>query len=86
MIDPAALVAALTAAGFTTVGGRSGAYTRMGWPPHLGERGTLVVSIDPTAPEHESMTASLLLQLRRSAEAGAAAGAVLAALGEEVAA
>lgn len=56
------LVAALTAAGFTTAGTGRG-YVRMGWPGSDGLRGSLVVPTDDTAPEYVELLKAVGAQL-----------------------
>ncbi len=76
-VDPAALVAALEAAGFTCDGVHEGfaRYRSPGWPH------TLVVRLDPTAPEAAGWNAGVLDDLRAAAAFGDRAYRVLAAVG-----
>jgi hypothetical protein len=71
---PDRLIAALTAAGWAEVGGRTDAYVRLRYAVH---EPSLVVPLDPTAPEHEAMMVAALTQLERLAQAGLAADRAL---------
>lgn len=80
-VDPRLFLAALTGAGWSTAGGRTGGYTRLYWPGETAPRGrTIHVSEDRTAPEHESMIASAVTELVDAALVGDAADQVLTAL------
>jgi hypothetical protein len=71
---PDRLIAALTAAGWAEVGGRTDAYVRLRYAVH---EPSLVVPLDPTAPEHEAMMVAALTQLERLAQVGLAADRAL---------
>jgi hypothetical protein len=61
-VDPQQLVVALTRAGFTVAGRRTGVYVRLSWPARAGRLGSLFVPLDETAPEYQlMMTAALRL-------------------------
>ncbi|MEV5819265.1 hypothetical protein AB0L22_08830 [Micromonospora haikouensis] len=66
------LVAALTAAGFTTAG-RGRGYVRMGWPGSAELRGNLLIPTDDTAPEYAELLEAVGAQLRRAVRRGEAA-------------
>ncbi|MFF0822366.1 hypothetical protein ACFYUR_18550 [Micromonospora haikouensis] len=66
------LVAALTAAGFTTAGHGRG-YVRMGWPGSAELRGNLMVPTDDTAPEYAELLAAVRQVLERAVRRGEAA-------------
>ncbi|MFG1846738.1 hypothetical protein [Micromonospora carbonacea] len=66
------LVAALTAAGFTTAGHGRG-YTRMGWPGSAELRGSLLVPTDDTDPEYGELLAAVRQVLGRAVRRGEAA-------------
>lgn len=75
--DPQTVVAALEAAGFTTVAVRAGVYVRMAWPNRTVAQSSLVVPLDKTAPEYDTMLGSLVSALHGVAAAGDAAHHVL---------
>ncbi|MFI2663243.1 hypothetical protein [Micromonospora carbonacea] len=66
------LVAALTAAGFTTAGHGRG-YVRMGWPGSAELRGSLLVPTDDTDPEYTDLLAAVRQVLGRAVRRGEAA-------------
>jgi hypothetical protein len=71
---PDRLIAALTAAGWVEVGRRAGVYVRLRYAEHDP---SLLVPLDPTAPEHEVMMGAVLMQLERLAQVGLAADRAL---------
>lgn len=73
-VDPDRLVARLHDAGWETADARDGMYARLHWP---GTAGTLVVPLDPSAPEHVPLMAAALVELDWTAERGVAAQQVL---------
>ncbi|WP_328344849.1 hypothetical protein [Micromonospora sp. NBC_00421] len=71
--DGTRMVAALTAAGFTTAGQGRG-YVRMGWPGTEWPHGSLRVPTDDTAPEEfAELLALVKTQLLAAARRGEAA-------------
>lgn len=67
-VDPAALVAHLTAAGFPIEGRRAGEYVRFGWPSHSPPSWSLLVPLDQTAPEFDSLWQAVLNELKFALE------------------
>lgn len=76
--DPIRLVTALQTAGCELVSLRPGCRARLTWPVDTGR--SLVVSLDPTAPEHEQMMEALYLELTTAVNLGRLAAGVLATL------
>lgn len=74
--DGQRLVAALTAAGFTTAGHGRG-HVRMGWPQSERLRGSLLVPTDDTAPEFSESLAAVRQVLERAVRRGNASGRAL---------
>jgi hypothetical protein len=70
------LVAALTAAGFTTAGHGRG-YVRMGWPGSPELRGNLCVPIDDRYADYPDLLAAVLAELTDAACRGEAAAHAL---------
>ncbi len=64
------LVTAMKDAGFTEYSRRAGVYVRMQWPPVAANLPSLVVPIDPTAREYETMRQAVLDTLTAVAAAG----------------
>jgi hypothetical protein len=79
-VDPAALVAHLTAAGFPIEGRRAGEYVRFGWPDQMPLYGSLLVPLDQTAPEFANVRRAVLDELEYAVERGNAARQVLEGL------
>lgn len=79
-VDPDALIASLTAAGFATAG-RSRGYTSFRWPGGMLVNSLLMVPTDPTAPEFGQIMTAVLLDLEEAAMRGDAARRVLEGLG-----
>lgn len=80
-VDPNHLIELMTIAGWTRVGGRTNAYTRLSWPPDAHRNASLLVPLDPTAPEYPEQIAALLVELDDAAHLGRTARTVLDALG-----
>jgi hypothetical protein len=79
--DPQDLIDALTAAGFTVAGGRTGGYTRLNWP-HTRDGGpwSVLVPLDRTACDYDLMMEAVVGELRLVAARGRTAQAALDAL------
>lgn len=80
-VDPNHLVALLETAGWTRVGGRAGAYTRLAWPAQSHRNASLMVPLDRTAPEYPDLLAAALVELDDADYLGKRARIVLDALG-----
>lgn len=70
--DGVRLVAALTAAGFTTAG-RGRGYVRMGWPGSPELRGNLCAPTDDRYADYPDLLAAVLAELEYAARRGEAA-------------
>jgi hypothetical protein len=80
-VDPAGLVAAMKAAGFTEFGGRPGVYVRMRWPAGAAAAGRwLMVPLDRQAGDFADLMDAAIAELALAAASGRAATAVLAAV------
>lgn len=77
--DHTALLRELKAAGFRVAGFRRSEHARLAWPD--GD-GTLMVSLDETAPEHGGLLAAVVAELERAAARGRVAQQVLDGLDE----
>lgn len=75
---------ALRAAGFTVTGGRAGVYARLDWPEHV-TGGTVMVSLDPDAPEHAAEMDALRHVLEDAAARGDVARRALEGLADPAA-
>lgn len=64
------LVAALTAAGFTIVGQRTGHYARLTWPGASDWRETLVVPVNDTFADYRHLLDAVTGVLRDAARRG----------------
>jgi hypothetical protein len=78
-VDPHRLIAALEAAGFERVGGRTGMYSRHRWPRSYPPR-SLMVPLDPTMADYQDMLGAVLAELEYAVQLGGQASAVLDAL------
>lgn len=77
MTDPQKLVAALEERGWT-VAGRGRGYVRLSWPD--GRAGSLVVLLDPSAPEFDQHMEAVRTELEDAVATGVQAAYVLAGL------
>lgn len=73
------LVDALTAAGWTVVGSRTGVHARLQW---RDDRDSVMVPLDPTAPECDSLLDAAITTLGAIADRGASAQRALDKLTE----
>jgi hypothetical protein len=71
---PDRLIDALTAAGWVEEGRRAGTYVRLTFLEH---ESSLLVPLDPTAPEYAELMAGTWAELERLARLGDAAGRAL---------
>jgi hypothetical protein len=71
-VDPVRLVAALKAAGFAELGGRTGLYVRLDWPG-----GALLVPLDPSKADYDDLLAAAVATLEHAADLGVRARQVL---------
>ncbi|MFD6565356.1 hypothetical protein [Micromonospora profundi] len=71
--DGERLVAALTTAGFTVVGQRTGLYARLAWPGRDGRDGTLVVPVGVEYADYRESLAEVMGELEYAARRGEAA-------------
>lgn len=87
--NPRRLVAALRAAGWTTVGRRTDVYERLAWPApggtpgHPRDRRSLLVPLDPSDGGFSEMMAAVLTELGEAVALGRAAQQVLSAYLDE---
>lgn len=80
-IDPQQLVDALTDAGWTVAGRRTGFYTRLRWPGEHGPRGrSMVVPEDASFEDFIPLMEAVLTELADAADIGQHADRVLTAL------
>jgi hypothetical protein len=79
--SPQQVVAGLQAAGFTRASAsRAGVYARMWWPEHV-TGGTMLVTLDPEAEEHDEEMTVIRRKLEDAAARGRVAQQALDAIG-----
>ncbi len=77
-VDPDELIAALETAGWTRIGRKPGVYARLSWPPAWKKTTTLLVPLDPDAPDFTDLMNAVLAELALAVDRGRLAELALA--------